>query len=124
MQINFNTHNPNFTMAIKAEPLEKTKVANYLSKKIRNMTDTVELNKLIASQQTNTADIYLSTTAKSNNSNEKLRAIVGGEEFISENPLKAIHKAVKSANKINDEKLSFEARTKGVYEIISKIIEG
>ena len=36
MQINFNTHNPNFTMAIKAEPLEKTKVANYLSKKIRN----------------------------------------------------------------------------------------
>ena len=72
MQINFNTHNPNFTMAIKAEPLEKTKVANYLSKKIRNMTDTVELNKLIASQQTNTADIYLSTTAKSNNSNEKL----------------------------------------------------
>lgn len=125
MQVNFNTtkSQPGFGMAIKAEPIEKTKVREYLSRKlISNIKDTVELNKLIESQRLNPADIYLSTTAKSRDKAEKLRAIVGGREFISSNPLKAIKKAVREANHIYAEKLSFDARSEGTQKIISKII--
>jgi len=124
MQINFTpAHtNPNFRMAIKVEPAEKLKVKDYLSRKIDNIKDTVELNKLIERELTNPVDIYLSTTTVSRSVDEKLRAMVGGYEFISKNPLKTIRKAVKDANKVYDEKLSYEARIKGSDQIISKII--
>lgn len=124
MKVNFNSQSisPQFGMALKVVDSEKENVKNYLVNNIETTKDAVKLNQYIESQKNNPMDIYLSTTRIQNTGEEKLKANIGGHDIIEKNPIKAIKKAIQYADKYNNEKLAVEAKSSGLFRIISKLM--
>ena len=124
MKINTIPHNKTtFGMAVITPAAEKEKVRDYLQRHITTEKEVIKLNMYIEEQKNNPIDIYIATTEKSRTQNEKFKAIVGGREYISKNPIKAIRKAISSANSFYAEKLVNEAKCAGKHMIIAKLLK-